>query len=335
MKRRHYSNYHSSEDFIVRFARRRIRGAIITVISVLLLFIFIFAKPLIIMAAEILHNSIVGSSDDAYPDKETSSYEYKTEEAFGNSDSFSKNLTLDKSLKQYRDKQYKDMGDEIGTISATEKWQTFHVYTEGEYSRESNFVIDSPGTGYIIFKVKNSGDTEPRNYVLIKADGFEYGEYLTPGKFTTYIGVGKGRYNVSTCTISSGYDMMIRFVPVKEDQYGVLPKKAPELKRYQSREGIIRTDKPVAHWYKIRHEDTKPVKVKVKTLSSSGGLGEIQVSLYNGSTCIGSDRPVERSEKFEFTVPSYRNAAHLDEGVYYIKVEGHLCGNGYYSVSWE
>lgn len=376
MRRRYYSKCNSAEDYIIRYAKRRIRGTIITVISIIvtLLFVFVFARPIITAAAAVLHNSKAGSGG-GYPDNEPSSYEYETEETFGDSDCFSKNLVLTKKLAQissiyanaerggstvdadtesisrsvstgdFEDtlsdtgaapkNQYRDMGDEIGTIRVSKKWQTFHVCADGDYSNQSHFSIETPGIGYIIFKVINSGDKEPHNYVQVSADGFESAEFLTPKKPKTYIGVGRGRYTVSTFTLGSGFDICIKFVQVKEGKFAARPKKAPVLTRYISRKGIIRTDKPAAHWYRIRHKNTKPIKIKVKTRNSAGGIGGIRVSLYEGSRCLSSASSFLRCENLEIKCPSYKGARHLDKGIYYIKVEGHSGGNGYFSVRWK
>ncbi len=229
----------------------------------------------------------------------------------------------------------KDMGDEIGTINASSRWQKFHVFVGGDYSNLANFRISVPGTGYLIFEVNSKGKTETDNFVLIKADGFEGPEYLTPKRNRTYIGVSKGIYTISARSVKSEYDVRLKFKKIKEGKFGITKTAAPVIKKYRSRKGILATDKHPTHWYKIKHSNTRPIRIKAKTLNSTGGHGGIQVSLYQGGSLRGNDFTLRNEDSINFKVPPYKNARYLDKGIYYIKVESYLGGNGYYSIKWK
>lgn len=334
------SGSNSVEGYLYSYAKRRIKAFIFTIIFVVVFFTIIMPIMISVLSSHAADadGSPAGNESAYVADSQTGSKSaYAADNKAGNTSAHSAGSTAGRSSANSagNSNDKKNIGDEIGTIIANRRWQKFEVYTDGEYSNDHRFKIKVPDTGYLAIYVSPYSDSEPGNYVKFSAPGFRMFENLKPEMHRTYIGVSKGSYDLDGHCYGSGYDMKIRFVKVRESKYGKTSGSAPVLKKGRTCKGVITTDKQQTHWYKIKHTSNRPIRVKARTLSSSGGMGGIEVAVYQGGRCVSYSRSIKADEVMKLTAEEYKGSKRLEKGICYIKVSSGLGGNGYYSLKWK
>lgn len=166
-----------------------------------------------------------------------------------------------------------------------------------------------------------------------KAKGFKDYEFVDDDATTRFIAVKKGTYTISVKPIGSYAVIKAKFTKVKQGKYGTKKKKASTIKANKKRKGLIITDAKKTHWYKIKLNKRKKLKIIVNSRLSGGAGSGLQVSLYRkGGQIYIFGGNTARSPGGKLTITS---SSKYPKGTYWIKIQSYNKGNGYFTVKWK
>lgn len=225
-------------------------------------------------------------------------------------------------------------GYSIITVKKSKDYSFYPMTVDDPVTNTSNFYVKTPEKGLLTLAFVDS-EGNPISYCDVKTKKFKDYEHLSFESPLLDVGVKKGTYQFTAKPSVPSYYLAIKFTKLSESKYGSSKKKAAVIKKNKKAKGLFITDSKKVHWYKIKHTNTKAIKVYIKpTMSKGGSYGGYTVTIYKGSAKVG---PYTEQANSNLTVSLYNlgNKSKLAKGTYYVKVQSYNGGNGSFTVKWK
>ena len=209
---------------------------------------------------------------------------------------------------------------------------TYHGSSpKGDYAY---YKVTAPKTGYFTIRLVGAKDGS-HTYVRLLDSTERVLSYQEPLTSSTRYGVKKGTYYIAIKSSSQTYGVNVTLTSVTESKAGAARNKAPALSKGSAKKGIItcaQSSKSV-DWYRFTIKKSQKVYLDVTTRV---GKGALRISVYKSGKTADCGAGLYDKDYPAGTIMPYTSkyTKKLSAGTYYIKVQKHNLGNGYYKIKW-